>query len=627
MRRAELIHMTLHDFGNHLFHRPVVRDEAPGQMIQQREIRRRLAGFTKVIRRLDDARAEKVLPDAVHHHTGGQRILRARDPCREFEPAALLGIHRFGLRIHQHLRKSARDDLAKLRVLTADVDGAVRRFHIAQSHDGVRHGGVVALAHFLVALFLRVGLVRERLHGRITHQHLLHLRLDVFYRHLLRCEDAPLLIAHLEPRIGEVHAFAQHDRQILVAKHDRAVRERQQAGGERIALAIATGSEHRLAAGKNPRECVVVARRNGIELVVVTFRARQRQSQKGATGDVDLLVRHRHAEAVTAILPQVLDSDCEKACRDELFVALRTAVRTQQVASKLLTHELIVGLVGVQRIDDPVAIAKRQREQHIVTTAARLRIAGDIQPVATPALTKARRIQQLFNLRLEVPGWCLIRRQTGQIKSDPAVHLLCRGIRDRTHPLRLERGKNESIHVRLRPRSVLHGWNLRFGDGLKGPVLATLLDVDRACDGLRHSVPRIGRAPADPLFKIRDDFGRKPLLRGHLEIALIVHGLDQQAALHISGHHGRCGVAALANPLARVEQQTAFDLLRLRRVAGVAFVDQHRTDARLEESEVFRSDRRRGGQDLDERRSHEILQSCGARFLLRSAATSSMRLL
>ena len=80
----------------HVLERPTASDEFAGQPIEQFGMRRPAAVVSEVGGRFDDAAAEMVVPQAVDHHAGRQRVLRlarsswparrvarAREPSRE----------------------------------------------------------------------------------------------------------------------------------------------------------------------------------------------------------------------------------------------------------------------------------------------------------------------------------------------------------------------------------------------------------------------------------------------------------------------------------------------------------------------------------------------------------------
>ena len=71
-----------------------LRMNSRGQIIEQFGMRRRLAADAEVVGRLHQPAAEVILPDAIDHHAGRQRIVGAREPLGQFQPAAPFCIRR-----------------------------------------------------------------------------------------------------------------------------------------------------------------------------------------------------------------------------------------------------------------------------------------------------------------------------------------------------------------------------------------------------------------------------------------------------------------------------------------------------------------------------------------------------
>ena len=96
------------------------------------------------------------------------------------------------------------------------------------------------------------------------------------------------------------------------------------------------------------------------------------------------------------------------------------------IASQLLGDELVERLVGVQRPDDAVAIFVGVAARRIrVAVAIGIGVARDIEPVAAPALTVIRRVEQPIDQLFVSIGRSVCeegfglrrrRRQTGKIK-------------------------------------------------------------------------------------------------------------------------------------------------------------------------------------------------------------------
>ena len=63
-------------------------DEAPGQIVEELGMARRLAAQPQITDRIDDPAAKVVRPDPVDDHPGGERIGRIDDPTGEVEAAA-----------------------------------------------------------------------------------------------------------------------------------------------------------------------------------------------------------------------------------------------------------------------------------------------------------------------------------------------------------------------------------------------------------------------------------------------------------------------------------------------------------------------------------------------------------
>src|SRR5262245_50539123 len=71
----------------HGFHAPATRHELTGEPVEQLRKQGSFAHFSKVARRADNSFSEMMLPDAGHHHAGGERILGLRQPLGKSTPA------------------------------------------------------------------------------------------------------------------------------------------------------------------------------------------------------------------------------------------------------------------------------------------------------------------------------------------------------------------------------------------------------------------------------------------------------------------------------------------------------------------------------------------------------------
>ena len=77
-----------------LLHRPAIRHKLCRQPIQQLGMSRNRSIFPKIARGIHQARSENELPQAVHRHARGERMIRLRDPvCQGHPPFPLRCIH------------------------------------------------------------------------------------------------------------------------------------------------------------------------------------------------------------------------------------------------------------------------------------------------------------------------------------------------------------------------------------------------------------------------------------------------------------------------------------------------------------------------------------------------------
>ena len=102
------------------------------------------------------------------------------------------------------------------------------------------------------------------------------------------------------------------------------------------------------------------------------------------------------------------------------------------------------GLSALNAVDDVVAIAPGVRVGDVDGLARALGVAGDVEPVAAPALAEARRREQpvhhlleRFGRRVRDERLHLLgrRRQAGQVEVDAAEERALVGVADRLQPL------------------------------------------------------------------------------------------------------------------------------------------------------------------------------------------------
>ena len=164
-------------------------------------------------------------------------------------------------------------------------------------------------------------------------------------------------------------------------------------------------------------------------------------------------------------------------------------VRRDHVAGHLLPQERVVGLVGIEGVDHPVAIAPCMGAELIALVAMAVGVVGDIEPVPGPALPVAGRGQEPIDEALEgVRGrvglesghLCGGRREADEIERRPTDERPPIGFRGRGEAALLEASGNEGVDRRT--ADGIPG-NVGADDRLPGPVVE----------------PRIAPRPRGPL--------------------------------------------------------------------------------------------------------------------------------
>src|SRR5690242_10754657 len=129
----------------HRLDAPAARHELRRQPIEQFGMRGQLALPAEIVRRGYDPAAEVPLPDSIHHHAGGERMVRLRKPQSERLPALR---HKRPFRgfveilaVAERGWKTRADLLAGVAEVTADGYVNVRHDLAMRQYSGCRVGG------------------------------------------------------------------------------------------------------------------------------------------------------------------------------------------------------------------------------------------------------------------------------------------------------------------------------------------------------------------------------------------------------------------------------------------------------------------------------------------------------
>ena len=128
--------------------------------------------------------------------------------------------------------------------------------------------------------------------------------------------------------------------------------------------------------------------------MIVTPRARDGQAQHALRDGVDLFIGHIQLELLPITRVVALRSQRQVTRRNHIERLLGGIRRGQQVTRQLLGQELVVGLVFLERLHDPIAIAPSMRVRDIRFLARALGVARHIQPMPTEAFAIRGRRQE-----------------------------------------------------------------------------------------------------------------------------------------------------------------------------------------------------------------------------------------
>ena len=172
--------------------------------------------------------------------------------------------------------------------------------------------------------------------------------------------------------------------------------------------------------------------------------------------------------------------DRQKSRRGDAFgVARAGTVLGQDVAGDLLAEELVVRLVGVEGIDDVVAVAPRHGHRIIRGLARRVGVADDVEPMAAPALAVGRGTEQAVHhlgegIRRRIGdegirlGRC--RREPGEVERGAAEQRAAVGGGRGFPVVGFETRQDEIIDARPDPRGVRDHRRRGFPDRLERPM-------------------------------------------------------------------------------------------------------------------------------------------------------------
>ena len=190
--------------------------------------------------------------------------------------------------------------------------------------------------------------------------------------------------------------------------------------------------------------------------------------------------------------------------------------RGQQVAGDLLADEPVERLVGVERVDDVIAIAPGVLGEEVVGACRSARRSGRRRASAGPSARRTPATPAADRRRALGPG-ATGRRRTRRSRSGvggrpvrsnetPANQVWRSASGDGPQPLRFEPRQDEAIDVVPRPGRVvgLRGASDELG-GWIGPEFRPCRDIVAGWLVAATARPRVGAPGVDPALEVGDD--------------------------------------------------------------------------------------------------------------------------
>ena len=350
--------------------------------------------------------------------------------------------------------------------------------------------------------------------------------------------------------------------------------------------------------------------------MIVAAGTAEREPQHGAAEGVDAVGEIEMLEIGVGRVAVALADGEEAGGGDEIGVVTGGSLTGQDVAGDLSSEKGVVGHVGIEGPDHPVAVAAGFPDGVVGAVAGRVGIAGDVEPVPSPAFAVGTRSEEPVDdalpgigRRVSEEGVELLGRrgEAGEVERDAPQERAPIGERRRLQALGFQPGSDEAVDV--------VGHEPRIGDlrrdrrhrSRKAPPRRGRFAIHAAEAGFEDA--RIGSTRADPGGEVVDLAGgqRRPgVLRRHRRNPVgMLHRAHQEARVTVAGNDRRPGVAAGLPALPGVERQAAAGLAGGGRVAALAAGYQERPDAVLEEVVVGGLRRRRGASDQRQKRQAE----------------------
>jgi len=338
-------------------------------------------------------------------------------------------------------------------------------------------------------------------------------------------------------------------------------------------------------------ELVVIFDGNGIKFMIVTAGAADGEAEHGGSGSGGHVIEFIVAGAFEFLLGELGGEDA--SAEEPGGHHCEWVVRRDLIACELPADELVPWHIGIESLDDEVAVVEGIFAIVVLLEAVALGEARGVKPVAGPALAIVGAGEEFVDelgVGLGESGFELLgcRGKSDEGKVGAADAGVAGGGRIWGQFIFGELCEDEVVDLGLGPGAVGGGWS-GIGEGFEGPELAvTLGDLHRS--GLATVFYEeglvVGGAEGDPFLKVTDEsVGEFGLLGWHLGLFLVADEHEEVAFGRVVEVDGIICFAAFEEEFAggEVEAGAGFFVA----VAFEAVFDQGGADGLLEKSDAF----------------------------------------
>ena len=223
------------------------------------------------------------------------------------------------------------------------------------------------------------------------------------------------------------------------------------------------------------------------------------------------------------------------------------------IACELFAYEAVVGFVGVEAFDDPVAVGPDVGAVGVLVVAIAFRVTGEVEPMLGPALSITGGLEESVDEGFVCGGGWVVqesvdfgggRGESVEVEGRAADELLAVCLGGGGEFQFGVFGGDETIDFVFRPSDACRGWD-GVSERFEEPVVALFFGKSALGDDDLFVIGRPRSAEAHPLFEGRDFSVREFVSGRHFEVFVgLANGLDEGRFVGVAGDDGWAGVSS-----------------------------------------------------------------------------------